>query len=55
MTVIGSGDGDGPAVIAPQVADQLPAATFVERPDLTHFGPFVDPISIARMIERAVA
>lgn len=54
VTVIGSGDGDPPATIAPLVAEQLPRATFVERTDLDHFGPFVEPSSLARMIADAV-
>ena len=54
VTVIGSGDGDGPATIAPMVAEQLPNSTFVDRADLDHFGPFVDPTSIAGMIADAI-
>lgn len=54
VVVIGSGDGDGPAIIAPMVAEQLPHSTFIERSDLNHFGPFVDPASIAQMITDAI-
>ena len=48
--VIGGGDREGPAIVAEPVAEQLPAATFVHRPDSSHFGPFTDPGSSAEMI-----
>ncbi|HUF96824.1 MAG TPA: alpha/beta hydrolase [Ilumatobacter sp.] len=47
VIVIGSGDGDGPALIAPRVAERLPNAEFVSFPDQNHFGPFVDPGAFA--------
>jgi pimeloyl-ACP methyl ester carboxylesterase len=53
--VAGSGDGDGPANIAPVVADQLPNATFEHFGDLTHFAPMEDPQRIAQSIQRALA
>jgi len=54
VTVIGSGDGDAPAIIAPMVAEQLQDSTFIQRTDLNHFGPFVDPTSVAGMITDAI-
>jgi pimeloyl-ACP methyl ester carboxylesterase len=41
-TIGGSGDGDGPAVIAPDIATELPNARFEPYPDLTHFAPMQD-------------
>ncbi|MGI9646345.1 MAG: alpha/beta fold hydrolase [Ilumatobacteraceae bacterium] len=55
VVVIGSGDGDGPALIAPLIAERLPNATFVELPEATHFAPFVDPAGIADLIALAIA
>lgn len=48
-TIGGSGDGDGPAVIAPDIAAELPNARFESYPDLTHFAPMeeIDRISDA--------
>ena len=48
--IIGSGDGDGPAMIAPLVADRLPNATFVALLDQNHFGPFVRPDILAELV-----
>lgn len=51
VVIIGSGDGDGPAAIAPFVAKRLGNATFVEFPDQNHFGPFVRPDLFANEVE----
>ena len=53
VVVVGSGDGEGPARIAPEIAERLPNATFVEWPTANHFGPFVDPVGTARLIADA--
>ena len=53
VVVIGSGDGDGPAEIAPQITERLANATFVSRQDWDHFGPLVDPTGTAKIILEA--
>ncbi len=53
VVVVASGDGGGPALIAPEVVDRLPNARLVELPEATHFGPFVDPVGIAELIADA--
>ena len=54
VTVAGSGDGAGPALIAPIAAEAMPHGTFEPWPDLTHFGPFEDPARIAAAIDAAL-
>lgn len=54
VTVIGSGDGAPPALVAPMVADALPAGTFASWPDHSHFGPFEDPERAAAEILAAL-
>ncbi|MDW3219817.1 MAG: alpha/beta hydrolase [Acidimicrobiales bacterium] len=54
VTVVGSGDGMPPAVVAPQVADALPHGVLTPWPDRTHFGPFEDPARAAADIRRAL-
>ena len=49
-TVVGSGDGEGPALIAPAVAERIPEARFVSQPDRTHFGPFTHPDEAAALL-----
>ena len=51
---LSAADRGGPAAVAPQIADRLPNATFVERPDWDHFTPFVDPAAMASLIADAV-
>ena len=53
VTVVGSGDGFGPALIAPQVADHIPGCRFDLRADLNHFGPLVDVDGTAAAIAAA--
>ena len=48
--VIKSGDGGGPALFAPGVAEGLPNGELLIFDDLTHFGPFQDPARIAEEI-----
>ncbi len=55
VVVIGSGDGEPPALIAPEVAARLPDAVYLDRPDWDHFGPFTDPAGTARVIAEAAA
>lgn len=43
-------DGDGPAQIAPLVADALPEGTLRHFPDLGHFGPLEDPAGFATVV-----
>lgn len=50
IRVVGSGDGDNPALMAPRLAEALPRGSFVEWADRTHFGPFEDPARAAAEI-----
>lgn len=50
VVVIGSGDEQGPSVVARPVADRLPNGRFIHLADATHFGPLADPVSTARWI-----
>ena len=54
VVVIASGDGEGPAAVAPLVAERLPNSRFVELPEADHFAPFVEPSSTAKLIAAAV-
>jgi pimeloyl-ACP methyl ester carboxylesterase len=38
----------GPRAFVPAILQSRPATTFIERPELGHFGPLEDPISMAR-------
>ena len=51
VVIVASGDGQGPATVAPMVAERLPNARLVELPDADHFWPFVDPVATAALIE----
>jgi len=55
FTVVASGDGFPPALVAPWVADHLPAGTLERMDDLTHFAPMQDPARVAASIARAVS
>lgn len=44
------GDGDGPAQIAPLVAETLPNARLQACPELGHFGPLEDPAAFAALV-----
>jgi pimeloyl-ACP methyl ester carboxylesterase len=55
VVVIRSGDADGPATVAAEIAERLPCGELVQRPDWTHFGPFEDPRGAADEIAAAVA
>lgn len=55
LTISGSGDGAGPANIAPLVAEALPNGTVEFLPELTHFAPLEDPGRVAGCIRAALA
>ena len=55
FTVVASGDGFPPALVAPWVASQLGAGTLERMEDLSHFAPMEDPTRVAASIRRAVA
>ncbi len=50
VLVAHGGDGDGPAQIAPLVAEALPAGTLRSFPELGHFGPLEDPAGFAHVV-----
>jgi len=54
ITVVGSGDGEGPAALAPRIAERLLDGTAESWPDRTHFGPFEDPARAAESISAAL-
>ncbi len=54
VVVIASGDAQGPALVAPLVAERLPNAELVELPEANHFFPFIDPAATAKLISAAV-
>lgn len=54
FTVVASGDGHPPAMVAPWVADQLPAGRLERMDDLTHFAPMEDPRRVAASIRAAL-
>lgn len=54
VTVVGGRcDSSGPADLAEPVATELAFGRFVHRPDLDHFGPFVDPRAVGGLIDDA--
>jgi len=53
--VRGSDAGEGPATLAPYVAERMPNATLEDHPELGHFGPLQDPAAIASSILDAAA
>ena len=50
VVVTGVLDGHGPAAIAQGSAERLPNATFLDRAEFDHFGPFVAPAAFADLI-----
>ncbi len=50
VTVVGSGDGGPPSLIAAAVTDALARGRLSRWPDHTHFGPFEDPARAASEI-----
>lgn len=53
--VIGGGDEEGPARVSAGIAERLPHCLFIQQPDATHFGPFVDPSGTADLIADLIA
>lgn len=47
-----SGENDGPAVIAPLIAAEIPGSHFIKYGDLGHFGPMQDPQRFAELIRQ---
>lgn len=54
ITVVASGDGELPAMVAAPTAEALPNGTLIIEADLTHFGPFEKPAAMAESIRAAV-
>ena len=54
VTVAAGGDGDGPAQVAPLVADALANGRLERYPHLSHFGPMEDPAGVAAAIGTAL-
>ncbi|MFP5576780.1 MAG: alpha/beta fold hydrolase [Acidimicrobiia bacterium] len=50
VLVAHGGDADGPALIAPLVADALPHGELRAFPELGHFGPLEDPARFATLV-----
>lgn len=50
VVIGGKIDGMGPAAVAQPIAEQLPNARFVDLPETTHLGPFIDPDGFATLI-----
>lgn len=49
VVIAGRNDRPGPADLAGPVADALSSGRFVHRPDLDHFGPFVQPATVTEL------
>lgn len=47
VLVCASGDGEGPALVAPAIAERLPRGELARFDDLGHFGPLEDPLAFA--------
>ena len=50
VLVVQSGDGGGPAGVAPLIADALPDGRLLPLPSLGHFGPLEDPVAFAAVL-----
>jgi pimeloyl-ACP methyl ester carboxylesterase len=55
VTVAVGGEGIGPALFGPRVADALPHGRLETYGSLTHFGPMQDPERMAAAVRRALA
>ena len=55
VVVGASGDGFGPALVAPAVAEALPHGSLRSFPDLGHFGPLEDPDGVGAAIAETFA
>jgi len=54
VTVVASGDGESPSLIAPSVAEALPRGVLTPWADRSHFGPLEDPDRAAAEILQAL-
>lgn len=54
MTIVASGDGAIPAMVAGPTAEALPNGHLLTEADLTHFGPFEQPAAMADSIRQAL-
>jgi pimeloyl-ACP methyl ester carboxylesterase len=54
LVLAGRDDGSGPPLLAPLVAEALPAGTFHRLDAVSHFGPMEDPALLAVEIDRAL-
>lgn len=54
ITVVGSTDGDAPALFAPGVAAEIRSADYARWEGETHFGPFADPRRAASEIRARI-
>jgi len=52
VLVVHGGDPEGPAALAPMIADGLPAGEVLAMPELGHFGPLEDPAGFAEVVRR---
>jgi len=50
VLVVCGGDAEGPAALAPLVAEQLPAGELLRAPERGHFGPLEDPAWFAGVV-----
>lgn len=50
VLVVHGGDAEGPAAIAPLVAERLPAGEVLDAPERGHFGPLEDPTWFAGVV-----
>jgi pimeloyl-ACP methyl ester carboxylesterase len=50
LVVAGSSESNPPAIVAPEVAAQLPRGELAVLDHLGHFGPMQDPSTVARLI-----
>jgi pimeloyl-ACP methyl ester carboxylesterase len=53
VVVAGKVEDFGPSSVAAEIAERLPNGTYVECPELDHFGPMTDPADMARVIADA--
>jgi len=55
IEIVGSTDGDVPALFAPRAAAEIPSATYSCWDGGTHFGPFADPARAAEEIRAFIS
>jgi pimeloyl-ACP methyl ester carboxylesterase len=54
VTIVSSGDGGPPMLLAPHVAEAIPNARLERWDDRSHFGPLEDPARVADSIQHAL-